>query len=445
MERNMRFLLINSNPAVSKLIDASLNRIGHEVTEISSYNSLSLDTYIAIIIDSDSYQTERTDDLLSLSLSPSLIYLKSQDKDVPENFQYVLRKPFLPTDFLAFIVSILTKTPELRRFVTEECKQFESIPLPEGAFVGGNADFKEEKQAVEAQEIRQDNLADYFANQNNFENKNPIFDIKESTDKTSDNIGGDIFSNLSDELGKLYDEGESASEVKADENSDVKENIPPHFEEQFFEQTVAAPQEPSVNDSNFALKDTNDASEEKPLAKQIDTPKDSVPLAEEAALEADKIDFNFDIFDKIEENTPAQNTDVASDKQDEAVLENKEDSEKEIKTDFGFEDLAKEFDDLIQGNSGENRADDNLPKRSDENELKTEHPKYEFEDLSEKDMKKALEESGMLPRSKDIEIAKAEIGQVVEQSVKGLLQSQILREVLKGLKMNITITFEDKE
>ncbi|MDR1555260.1 MAG: hypothetical protein LBS39_04445 [Campylobacteraceae bacterium] len=462
----MRFLLINTNPAVSKLIDASLSRIGHEVTEVSDYNGLSLDTYIAIIIDSDSYKEEHANDLLAVSLAPSLIYLNAQDKEAPKNFQYILKKPFLPTDFLAFIVSILNTTPELRRFITPESKQFENMPLSEGTLINnGVNDLKEEIQ--NADEEQQKDFADHL------EGKNPIFDIKESFVSQTpvyNGINDDIFSNFSDELNRLYDNEESESveqdtkfesEIKSDTNLntfDTKENALEH-EEKILEQIDEIPQqELNTNNLNFILDDKNDLQintqesfdlEQQPKATEEVTVEKEIRYENLTPVD-DKINFDFNVFEKPQDDTISHETDFVSDAQDRETLEDNKETEGEIKLDFGFENLAKEFDDLIKGDLEDTANNDPLTQQNEDKddtkiESKIEHPKYEFEDLNEKDMQKALQDSGMLPPSKDIEIAKAEIGQVVEQSVKGMLQSQILREVLKGLKMNITITFEDKD
>jgi uncharacterized membrane protein len=448
----MRFLLINTNPAVSKLINASLNRIGHEVAETDNYNNLSLDTYIAIIIDSDSYKAEYTDDLLAVSLAPSLIYLKGEDGKTPENFQYILKKPFLPTDFLAFIVSILTTTPELNRFTTAECKQFENIPLPQGALINNAANSQETPQQ-EIQNLHESDSANYLEPHNSSENKKPIFDIKESSDEQTyaDNgINGDIFSNFSEELQKLYNNEES-------EFTEQDANKTFQSQEKVLEQTDKTPfQELNANNLNFTQENESDLkiNTEKSFDKEHETFELKDIDIEQEILTAndtnEKIDFSFNVFDKSTEDTVSQNTNLTSEKQSEAALGNEKEIDADVKLDFGFGDLAKEFDDLIVGDK--EKDDDKFLEQFNKNDsdmrAKTsefEHPKYEFENLSEKDMQKALQDSGMLPPSKDIDVVKTEIGQVVEQSVKGMLQSQILRDVLKGLKMNITITFEDKD
>jgi uncharacterized membrane protein len=552
----MRFLLINTNPAVSKLINASLNRIGHEVTEISDYNSSSLDTYIAIIIDSDSYKKEYIDDLLAVSLAPSLIYLKAQDAEIPDNFQYVLKKPFLPTDFLAFIVSILSTTPELHRFANQECKQFENIPLPEGASINNNTSPKkiEKVEEVQKKEIRntdeqEDDFKNYFESYDNLQNKKPAFDIQETINEQppiSDSFG-DTFSSLSEELGKLYSNEEDEQNVLQSENQNaepvtakveqsnnisididelngdlskqidtlnqdlnIDDFVPPQIEDDVkssemeqmenkedaaflepvanieivdkeqdtdlniqsktddksLEQQEAGFQDTNADDFKFTLKVQNDVQvgdiKSEPLAKAEyleDEKEDTAVLAEpkEDTISAEqnkideKINFDFNIFDSNDEQKDvvenSAHEEIASDAQEKInFVFDKQDEIIEDKggANFGFGELAKEFDDLITGDSKE-KSDGTDETKENAEAAEFEHPKYEFENVSEREMEKALQDSGMLPPAKDIDIVKTEIGQVVEQSVKGMLQSQILRDVLKGLKMNITITFEDKD
>jgi uncharacterized membrane protein len=467
----MRFLLINTNPAVSKLINASLNRIGHEVTEIGDYNNLSLDTYIAIIIDSDSYKTEYMDDLLAVSLAPSLIYLKAQDKEVPKGFQYVLRKPFLPTDFLSFIVSVLNTASELHRFITLESKQFENIPLPEGASVNYMMSLKEETRNIGKE--YQSNSANYSEILDNFkETKNPIFDIQESLGEQTSaygETGNNVFLNLSEELEKLYEDEETGSAeqkiepiFKAASNANsIQEKDLQHEETILNPATKTMPQEFNMNNFDVESKDDSQINtknsfveKQSKIVEEHFAPTSAKIVTEEKMQQDDlttdnnneKINFDFGILDKSQDSTILQEADFISDRQNETITKDSE-ADAEVKLEFGFKDLAKEFDDLIIGSTEEkteDRIDDNKKNISEKiSELK--HPKNEFENLSEKDMQKALQESGMLPPSKDIEVVKTEIGQVVEQSVKGMLQSQILRDVFKGLKMNITITFEDKD
>jgi len=436
----MRFLLINTNPAVSKLVNASLERIGHEATEIGDYNGLSLDTYVLVIVDSDSYRPEYKDDLLSVSLAPSLMYLKAQDDIVPQGVTYVLKKPFLPTDFIALLVSILYKTPELKRFITPEAEQFQAslLDYPQSEMVAAASI---QPAVVETT------------------NKPPVFDIQESQEPAASKKF-DIFTNLSEELSKLYnhdgnEKDEPPLSALATEIDDVQPKTP--IELQNDVKPAYDTGSLSLDEFMFGLKNAED---------EVQPPQSQESSQPTNANEVDaKIDFNFSVFDNIGEETPKQEQESAKDepKAPVEIEDEKTQEEPSEKANFTFGDLAKEFDDLLQTNKNDESKECVEPtcKNDDENIIEEEifikkddtpqAPSEEIQefderisDLSERDMETALQSGGMLPQPSELEIVKTEIENVVAQSIQGVLQSQILREVFKGLKMNITITFEDK-
>jgi len=78
-----------------------------------------------------------------------------------------------------------------------------------------------------------------------------------------------------------------------------------------------------------------------------------------------------------------------------------------------------------------------------------------LDDLNENLLKKAFgeevyeEESApiVVPEEKGekIEVIRGEIESSIARSISGLAQSDILREALKGMRINISITFDEKE
>lgn len=431
----MRFLLINTNPAVSRLVNASLNRIGHETKEIDSYDNLPLDSFIAIIVDSDSYSASHIDDLLAVSIAPSLIYLKQQDASTPSGFQYAFSKPFLPTDFITFIVSILKKNPELKRFITPEAEEFVNM-LPKDDRV----ETKEEKSTKTPvlEEQAADNNFINFNFYDDLQKKIPIFDVQEqneviptepidtafSAPKIEPDITEDTFFNLSDNIGKLYssNDEETAKEESTAPNFSAEETV---HETQESKQDKFEPSSSSADQNEESLSDDIDSFAE---SKNEDFTFDNTKIEPDMpSNENGKVDFDFNIMDETQtskETAPEEN-----------FL--KEQTE-EIRKIGGFEELAKEFDDLIKTSKGET-----APKEAKLPSYASESKADPLESLNEKEMKRALQDGGLLPQSA-AEMVKSEIQSVVQNSVNGLLQGNILRDVLKGLKMNITITFEDK-
>ncbi|MDR2100381.1 MAG: hypothetical protein LBP40_06125 [Campylobacteraceae bacterium] len=445
----MRFLLINTNPAVSKLVNASLNRIGLETEEVGSYNNLPLDSFIAVIVDSDSYSPSHVDELLALSFAPSLIYLKQQNTPTPQGFQYALTKPFLPTDFISFIVSILKRTPELERFITPKAQEFVSM-LPEEGKVEAveETPLSPEEQALEGQFIN-------FNFYDDLQKKEPIFgetavepiDSAFAPPKIEPDKTDDFSLNLSSDISQLY----SQTEEQNSENtvqipvSEPQKNEEIKISESKIEEMVKIP---SSNDFVFNIDDSKSAAPEETVQSEqksdtavtIEEPKADILPQNETAKADEKIDFDFDIMDKIDEASVQE----AFSPIDNFLKEPHESEEKPKKIE-GFEELAKEFDDLIkpQNKSADTQKDTELPAYA--TEAKSEQSENDpFVNLNEKEMKRALQEGGLLPQSAE-EMVKNEIQSVVQDSVQGLLQGNFLRDILKGLKMNITITFEDKE
>lgn len=90
----MKVALINKNPAVSRLITLSLNKIGTEYSEFEDLNGFDDAQFDFIIIDSDVDSSE-------LATDKKVMYLASRGESKPEFATFMLEKPFLPTEFIS--------------------------------------------------------------------------------------------------------------------------------------------------------------------------------------------------------------------------------------------------------------------------------------------------------------------------------------------------------
>jgi uncharacterized membrane protein len=99
---------------VSKLVETSFKQLDIELAQISSYDDLTLERYLGIIVDSQMYDQSYIEDLGALSVLPSLIYLKQLNEFTPKDVKYSINKPFLPTDFIVFINNIIKENEELK-------------------------------------------------------------------------------------------------------------------------------------------------------------------------------------------------------------------------------------------------------------------------------------------------------------------------------------------
>ncbi len=96
----MRILLINDNPAVSRLITLSVEKMGHEIKEvlkIEDYDGTKCDL---VFIDSESYEEEVAKTMKEMELFEHFSYIAPRGEEKPDIMDSMLEKPFLPTDFM---------------------------------------------------------------------------------------------------------------------------------------------------------------------------------------------------------------------------------------------------------------------------------------------------------------------------------------------------------
>ncbi|MGP1359863.1 Highly acidic protein [Campylobacter sp.] len=89
----MKVALVNKNPAVSRLITLSLNKLGIEYSEFDDISNVG-DTFDYIIIDSDI-------DSSDVNLNQKIMYLAPRGGEKPDFADVMLEKPFLPTEFIS--------------------------------------------------------------------------------------------------------------------------------------------------------------------------------------------------------------------------------------------------------------------------------------------------------------------------------------------------------
>ena len=110
----MKVALINKNPAVSRLITLSLNKIGTEYSEFEDLNGFDDAQFDFIIIDSDVDSSE-------LATDKKVMYLASRGESKPEFATLMLEKPFLPTEFISvFEQNIPKDEPATQQSASEQ-------------------------------------------------------------------------------------------------------------------------------------------------------------------------------------------------------------------------------------------------------------------------------------------------------------------------------------
>ncbi len=96
----MHFLLVNNNPAVSRLITLSVEKLGFEISETTSFDETPLESYDIVFVDSALYNEITIDEMRESGLSRHFVCIAPRGESKPENMDSILEKPFLPTDLL---------------------------------------------------------------------------------------------------------------------------------------------------------------------------------------------------------------------------------------------------------------------------------------------------------------------------------------------------------
>ena len=340
----MKVALVNKNPAVSRLITLSLNKIGVEYVEFDDVNAVSGE-FDYIIIDSDMESAD-------VKFDQKVMYLAPRGGIKPDFADIMLEKPFLPTEFInlfeesrAVNVAGDDTKAELGLDDSANFDDFEHID-----------ENYEELQNFELPEIDTD-----------FEN----LAKEDETEKLDDNVLNDEFlkEHLEDSsVGDLEDEEISLDEADTeliDENSEETEAANENVDD---ESSKTPKAEETIEDGL-----SSDFGDLSALVDEIENMDESSPVDEKARDELEKI---------VEQNTQNLKIDENDEELDDISQSKKELSE--------IDSLDEELD--VQNLEQEELNIDELAKFDYEDSLKNElnledEPKDEenLDEISEAD------------------------------------------------------------
>jgi len=370
----MKVALINKNPAVSRLITLSLNKIGTEYSEFEDLNGFDDAQFDFIIIDSDVDSSE-------LATDKKVMYLASRGESKPEFATLMLEKPFLPTEFISVFEQNIPKDEPVAEHGASE--------QDESDF----GDFSDE--AINFDEMSGFKLPDIDTNLENFADldkellesgiDSPSEEINES-DLQEENEASDVES-----LEELEDLQELASEDLADESVDeeTSEAISDANESEEGKDGDLAELSALVDEIEN-MPEESEADEE--LNKNLDdiiSQNDVAGLVDEenAGSELDEIDqskFELSEIDSLDEELNSEEADEENKNLDDTELDVQNLEQEELNLD----ELAKfDDEDSLENEANledEPKDDENLGEISeaDEEQIQVDDEKVE-EDIEE--------------------------------------------------------------
>lgn len=105
----MKILLFNDNPVVRKLVALSAQKTKDDLSVVWSVDEIEGNEYDLLIMDDALYSDETFESLNDKINVKSTLLMATRGNGVPEGFEHVINKPFLPTDLVDLLVRIEKK------------------------------------------------------------------------------------------------------------------------------------------------------------------------------------------------------------------------------------------------------------------------------------------------------------------------------------------------
>ncbi|WP_086300894.1 hypothetical protein [Campylobacter devanensis] len=323
----MKVILLNNNPAVSKLVSVSLNKLGYTFAEIDNLEYLTSNDADLIICDSGLYDSK----INYLEYAKNQLFLIPRNRADEYNLakSQTLQKPFLPTDFIDVVKRILVEIPKSTKIVE---------PKPSDIKVGDEfgqihtndkidvfSDLNSDELLDDVNKLQDDFENSSFDDENHeeqeleqFENLIEVAEPELAKDEFDDDLG------LDDESGKiesLMDKSKDVNNLTDDLMSDNKElNIATdEFNLDNIDDELAKLDNLEYETDNLADKNLNksvDESQAKSVDNQINA-NNQIQELDDADLDLDNpgIKLNeIDSLDDKKELDTLDNTDNLADK-----------------------------------------------------------------------------------------------------------------------------------
>ena len=392
----MKVALINKNPAVSRLITLSLNKIGTEYSEFEDLNGFDDAQFDFIIIDSDVDSSE-------LATTKDVMYLASRGESKPEFATLMLGKPFLPTEFISVFEQNIPKD--------EPAAQQSASEQDESDF----GDFSDE--AINFDEMSGFKLPDIDTNLENFADLDKELsegvsdDLEMDTDISMPEIESD--EGLLDSLEELDELKELVSEDLADDSEIASESA-----EEEMDLGAAVGKESDLAELSSLVDEIENMPEtseiDEALGENLDdiiSQNDVAGLVDEenAGSELDEIDqskFELSEIDSLDEELNSEETDEENKNLDDAELDvqnleqeelniddlAKFDDEDSLENEINLEDEPKDEENLDESSEADEeqiQVDDEKAEEDIEEEALDEISSEELENLESSDSKNA--------------------------------------------------------
>ncbi|MDY6135491.1 hypothetical protein [Campylobacter lanienae] len=455
----MKVILLNNNPAVSKLVSVSLNKLEFEFVEIDNLESLARGDADLIICDSGLYDSRV--DYLKYAKNQLFLIPRAKFEEYNLDPKNTLQKPFLPTDFIDIIKEILNIKPAITQnndITTQttstdnikignefgEIQDLDSISFDSGDDLSSFGDFSDDELLGDTKHI--DDLTD--------KKDDEMLNLDELNEPIEDHFVENEFIET-DKLPKdepMEDQFVENQIIQTDElqNADEPIELDDKNDDEIFE----------LDDEISEISDDGNIDLNSDEIKEIN---DEISQIDEKISDDKDIELDMSALDNLLEDNSEDNNEIENEvKNKEPIIEIQEVEPKEIENlDYldNLNELSNMLDEIDNMDCGEEIQTD---QSQSSYEAKT------IDEISEIDIKKALNETitqtdeTAQNQTPSIDIAQAntndssqtdinrdELAKILSKQIgdeiSKALSNSALKDILKDIDINVNISFKGKK
>ncbi len=189
----MKIVLVNANPAVSRLATLALSKMGYEYVEIGDVGELS-GVFDMLILDSDIDAKEMN----LKEFANKILYLSSKNSPTFEYADRILPKPFLPTEFITIVEDLASKTKSAEQPAATNNNETAEVSVEGFEFIDDPTEdvFEDELMEADVSEFKlddefEDDLQGAPVKDGAFDELNEIVKAIDDMDELSEKLEGD--------------------------------------------------------------------------------------------------------------------------------------------------------------------------------------------------------------------------------------------------------------
>jgi len=435
----MRLLLINNNPAVSRLINLSAKKYGYEIEEFKSDDFDLNENYDVTITDNEAVSENSILLLRESGNLGDIIYIGPKGLPKPVYANYFLQKPFLPTDFIDMIKKI-EKSKQEKEIKKEEAKIINEEDIE--SFIEHDENDMDDSGMIALDLDDLDSLDLPMPDDELYDEKDEEIDSEKKSEDLQEK---------SEEVPEKEDDvelndiiGESDVEQVVDELSEEELSVSEEPDDEDFELET---QDETFIEESPSILDSEDINEVKQLLIDDDEIEEEETVEEEIEVDDEQVDKNNDIEDKEAQN----DTEYSELVQEVEDMKKPEDILQEIESIHEENIEETEVPEVIEEEAVDDLevAEDDKKENFYEDIDTVSEEKSSIDDLMQEDLNDLFGEENPEEekevKSIDTEQLKEDLQTKIEDDVKKILNKDEIKEALKGLVLNISISFDEEQ